>query len=269
MRRCGCRFSGDSGLAQSGYASVRSRGHGVLVGVDVPMSDDLSGGLLVGEGRITSHLDRLAGRVIQKDTLGGLYARYHFAGGSYVAGRAIWTHADLTVRRTALIGNTLETIHARRTDAVGRITLEVGKAFGAFTPYVALGAMRLQQGGFTEQGAGGFGLAAGSHHHDVTLASLGVRLHRRVAGQSMLTGYAAWQHVLTGANLDFTGSLVGAPGAAFAVTGQSLVRDVGQIGAKLDTRINRDWDWYVDVHAQGAANRYHAFAANAGVRYRF
>ncbi|HET7266736.1 MAG TPA: autotransporter domain-containing protein [Oleiagrimonas sp.] len=265
-------LSSDSGLSQSGYASARSRGHGMLAGVDVPLGRHFSAGLLLGEGRATSHLDSLAGRVTQQNTLGGVYARYRFPGGIYLSGRATWTHVDVKVRRTALIGHALQVIHTQRSDGVGRITLEVGKGFGFVTPYVALGTMRIKQGAFAEHGAGGFGLSARSHHHEVALGRLGVRMHRRFAwagGRSVLTGHAAWQRVLSGTRLDFSASLVGAPAAAFTVTGQSLVRNVGQVGIKLDTRISRAWDWYVDVNAQGAVNRYHAFAANAGVRFHF
>lgn len=265
-------FSSDGGLAQSGYASARSRGHGVLAGIDIPLTDRFGGGLLIGKARTTSHLERLAGRVVERDTLGGLYARYRFDAGSYLAGRLTWTHAALRVDRTALIGNARRKIGTGRNDGVGRVTLEAGTAFGIVTPYLDVGMLRLDQGAFTEHGAGGFGLVAGSHRHEVALAGLGARLRKRFSwsgGHSVVTGYAAYRRVLSGVRLDFTAALAGAPGAAFTVTGQSLVRHAGEMGVKLDTRVDRDWDWYLDLDVQGAVHRYHAFAANAGIRYRF
>lgn len=262
----------DGGLSQAGYASARYRGHGVLIGMDIPVTDRLAGGLLLGGNRMDAHLDALAGRLREHDALAGAYARYTFDKDVYLAGRVTLMRADVDVDRSVLLGSRLQKLHGARTDGIGRFTLEAGRRFGNITPYLAVTGLRMNQDAFTEKGAAGFGLAAPAQHLDAALSELGVRFAHGftwAGGRSTITGYLGWRRVLSGQSMDFTAALAGTPMATFTATGQSLARNVGKVGATLDTRIDRAWDWYVNLDAQGDSGRYHAFAANAGVRYRF
>jgi len=266
-------FTGNNGLAQNGYASARTLGNGTLAGLDIPVTDAATAGVFFGRNRSNSTLAGLSGRVSERDTLGGIYANYRFDDGAYVAGRASWTHADMDVQRTVLLGTQLDTLTTGRTDGVGRLTLEAGKGFGAFTPYISVTSLRLNQSAFAEEGAGGFGVDAAGRRQAATLGELGGRWQPSAfdwaGGESRLTGYAAYQRVFAGADLGFAATLVGAPGAAFVVNGQSLPRNTYTAGATLDTRINGQWSWFIDADWQSAPGRYHAFSGNAGVRFTF
>lgn len=265
-------LSSDGGLSQSGFASARFRVNGSLLGLDIPVTDNFMGGVLAGKTRATGNLDALAGRVTERDTFAGLYGIYRFDEGAYVAGRATWSHAKLNTVRTALIGDSAYTLGADRTDGVGRVAIEAGKRFGAFTPYVGVSSLRINQSAFAEGGAGGFGLAASSQRHSVTLMDLGARWDKAFAWggtTATLTGYAAYKHVLHGADLSFTGALVGAPDAPFSIIGQSLPRHAAEAGVTLDASVGEQWGWYFNLNGQAAPNRYHAFGANAGVRFTF
>lgn len=265
-------FTGNAGLSQSGYASARTLGNGTLVGLDIPVTSSLTGGVFFGRNRSNSTLDALAGRVNERDTLGGIYANYRFEDGTYLAGRASWTHADMDVQRTALLGNSLESLSTRRTDGVGRLTLEAGKSFGSFTPYVSLTSLRLDQAGFSEKGAGGFGITAAGHRQSATMGDLGGRwsyAFQWIGGESRLTGYAAYERVFAGSDVGYDASLVGAPNAVFQVNGQFLPRNTYTAGATLDTSINATWSWFIDADWQVAPNRFHSFTGNAGLRFTF
>src|SRR5699024_589784 len=142
----------------------------------------------------------------------------------YLAGRTTRTQARVDVRRTALIGNTLQTLHGERTDTIGRTTLEAGYPMHGVTPYIAVTRLGIHQDRFAEHGGRGFGLTAPDQHRHATLGTLGVRIEHPfqwIGGHSMLNGYANWQHVLSGADMNFTAALTGAPKATFTAAGQS------------------------------------------------
>ncbi|HEX7339675.1 MAG TPA: S8 family serine peptidase [Rhodanobacteraceae bacterium] len=259
------------GLAQTGYASARWRGQGELIGMEAPLTAHLAAGAMLGRQQLTAHLDALAGRVRSRADVGGVYARYGWTGGTYLAGRATWLRGQPTVQRTVLVGVEALPLKGQRHDNLGRVTLEAGRAFGEWTPYLAGSWMYRRSGALREQGGAGFGLAASAQVRHASTGSLGVRWAWPFAwagGASTVTGDLAWQHVLSGTRTDFTAALAATPDALFSAPGQALPRDVGALGVTLRTRVSSRWGWFVQVAAQGAQGRYHAVAANAGLRIR-
>ena len=263
-------------LSQDTFASAQYHLGGALFGLDTPIIGNLSGGFVLGRSYLDANLAGLAGRVNGRDDTMGLYGRYAFAHGGYVAGRANWSTEQVTVQRTALIGSTLQSIGGTRKDGIAQATIEAGEAFtvgqGTLTPYASVSALRLDQAGFTEQGAGGFGLTSPAQRHNATLADVGLRFGHGfdwVGGQSVLTGYAFYRRVLAGANLGFTTALAGAPTAQFTAQGQDLARSTGQVGATFNTQVSATWDWFINVDAQASRGRSHSVSANAGVRLHF
>lgn len=263
-------------LSQDTFASAHYHLGGALFGLDTQIIGNLSGGFVLGRSYLDANLAGLAGRVNGRDDTMGLYGRYAFANGGYVAGRANWSNEQVTVQRTALIGSTLQSIGGTRKDGIAQATIEAGKAFtlgqGTLTPYASVSALRLDQAGFTEQGAGGFGLTSPAQRHNATLADVGLRFGHGfdwAGGQSVLSGYAFYRRVLTGANLGFTAALAGAPTAQFTAQGQDLTRNTEQMGATFNTQVNATWGWFINVDAQASRGRSHGVGANAGVRVRF
>lgn len=262
-------------LSQQGLSSAHYHLGGALLGLDTQIIGHLSGGFALGRSYLDADLDGLAGRVRGREDTMGLYGRYAFAEGGYLAGRASWSREHLDVRRTALIGSALQPLGGSRRDTFAQATIEAGKAFNTgqviLTPYVSLSALRLSQAGFTEQGAGGFGLTAPGQHHNVTSADAGLRFGRGfdwAVGESVLTGYAFYRRVLAGTKLGFTTALAGAPTAQFTAQGQDLARNTEQVGATFNTRVNATWDWFINVDAQASRGRSHGVGATAGVRIR-
>ncbi|MHB1991660.1 autotransporter outer membrane beta-barrel domain-containing protein [Metallibacterium scheffleri] len=154
-----------------------------------------------------------------------------------------------------------------------RHILEGGKRFrvagGDLTPYASLTGERIDQAAFTEQGAAGFGLTSPAQSHTATLVDLGVRYGRSftwVGGRSTLSGEAAYERVLSGANLGFTAALAGTPTAYFTAQGQDLARNTALVGVDLNTRVDHSWGWFLDLGAQFGRGRLQGKTATAGVR---
>ena len=268
---------GESGaLSKSGLSSAKYNQSGALFGIDTQILPQIHGGIALGRTKLRAHLDGLAGHVDGRENTVGLYARYNGNDGTYVAGRAFWSNERVTVRRDALIGDSLQRIGGVRNDGVARATFEVGHSYDmgrAFlTPYLSAGALRLDQEGFTESGGAGFGLTAHSRRHTATLASVGLRFGRGIdwtGGHSVLSGYVAYRRVLSGADMGFTASLSGAPDATFTAEGQGLARNTGRVGVTFTTQAGPGWGWFVNAEAQAARGRSHDVSANAGIRIHF
>jgi uncharacterized protein with beta-barrel porin domain len=264
------------GLSQSSFASAKYTMGGMLVGLDAPINDHLSGGVAFGHTSINATLAGLAGHTHGIGDSFALYGKANLGSGTYLAGRASWTRNTLDVNRTVMLGGTLANVSGNRTDDVYRGTLEVGKAFvaghGTVTPYLSVTGLQVNTTGFGENGAGGFGLTVDIQSHVASFATLGARFGHGFTwsgGQSVLTGHLAWRRTLSGMNLGVDASFIGAPGSTFEAIGQGLARNSGEIGASFTTRVNQRWSWYLNADAQGARGRSHSASANAGIEYRF
>lgn len=264
------------GLSQSSFASARYQMGGALAGIDTPLFGNVSGGVAFGHTSINANLAGLAGHTNGRADTFALYAKAPIGGDAYLAGRASWSRDRMDVIRTALLGGQTYAIAGNRADDVIRATLEAGKAFnvgqGTITPYLSVTGLRLDTNGFTENGAGGFGLAVADQSHTAMFATLGARFGRSftwAGGQSFLTGYLAWRRTLSGLNLGLTAEFAGAPGSDFTAVGQGLVHNTGEIGVTLSTKMNDRWSWYINADAQGARGRSHNVTANAGTEFKF
>jgi len=265
-------FTDNGGIAQEGFASASYRGNGWLTGVDIPVATNATFGLFAGEYRMVADMAALAGRVDGRNKVAGAYGRIDFASGTYAAARVSWDRAQIDVRRTLDLGGSLFPASGGRTDGIGRATFEIGQSAGAFTPYVSATYLRFNSAGFSESGDSGFELTSRAQDRDATLASVGLRYATSFTwggGESALTAYGSFQHVLTGASTEFAAALTGAPEARFMAIGQQLTPNLTRVGVMLDTRINARLDWYLNAEAEGASRRAHGFGANAGVRVRF
>lgn len=264
------------GLSQSSFASARYTLGGALVGLDAPVYGNLSGGVAFGHTTMNANLAGLAGRTNGRADSFALYGKASFGNGAYLSGRASWASDRMDVSRTALLGSNTQTITGNRKDDLYRATLEVGKAFTAgqtvITPYLSVTGLHLDTAGFTENGAGGFGLAVANQSRTASFATLGARFGHGfdwAGGQSVLTGYLAWRRTLSGLNLGMAASFAGAPGSDFNAIGQGLARNTGTVGVRFTTQIDDRWGWYISTAAQAARGREHDVTANAGINWRF
>jgi len=261
-------------LAERGYSGADYHLGGGMLGVDGRVGQNAAGGIALGHSQLDAGFDGLAGRVDGRSTTLALYGRLHLAGGDYLAARLQRASLHVEVRRSLLLGNTLTPLASAHDDTLQQATLEAGRDFplagsSTLTPYLDVTALRLQQGGFSEPSAGGFGLIAGGNTHTLTQAAAGLRygsLFHGLGGDDYLAGYAAIQRVLAGANPGIPAAFTGAPTAMFALRGQDLARSTGLVGVNLLVQVNRRWSWFLDAAGETARGRRLAGTLTAGAR---
>ena len=265
--------TGGSGTStQTGTATAHDNLGGVMAGADVPIAHDLAIGAALGRSHLDATLDGLAGRIDGAlDTI-AVYGRAGGTQGLYLSGRISRGRLTANVERTALLGTTLQSLASRRADTIDAGTLELGDALGHWTPYADLTGIRLQQAGFTEAGASGFGLTAPAQSHTASYATFGLRYGTGfdwALGRSSVSGWLAWQRVLSGANLGFAAAFAGTPTALFTAQGQNLARNTLEGGLDLDTRFNRTWSGFLDLGLARARGSNVSKLANVGIEARF
>ena len=269
--------TGASGaLAQSGTSTAHYDLGGGMIGIDAPLASGLSAGVAAGHSNLDASLDGLAGRVDGRESVFAAYARWNLADGTYLAGRASRADERVAVERSVLLGSTVQSVAGDRSDTITRATLEAGQRFdaagGALTPYASLTGERIDQAAFTEQGASGFGLTSPSQSHSVSYATLGLRYGTGfdwALGRSSVSGWLAWQHLLSGANLGFEAAFAGTPTAMFTAQGQDLARNTLEGGVDLTTRFSRTWSGFLDLGLARARGSNVGKIANVGIEARF
>ncbi len=265
--------TGGSGTsAQTGTATAHDNLGGVMAGVDVPVARHIQIGAALGRSHLDATLDGLAGRIDGALDTVAVYGRAGGTQGLYLSGRASEGRLTENTERTALLGNTLQSLASHRRDTIDAGTLELGDALGHWTPYADLTGIRLHQAAFTEQGAQGFGLTAPAQGHTASYATLGLRYgtgFEWALGRSSLQGWLAWQRLLSGANLGFTAAFAGTPTATFTAQGQNLARNTLEGGLDLDTRFNRTWSGFLDLGLARARGRDVSTLANVGLEAGF
>ena len=265
--------TGGSGTStQTGTATAHDNLGGVMAGVDVPIAHDLAIGAALGRSHLDATLDGLAGRIDGAlDTI-AVYGRAGGTQGLYLSGRISRGRLTANVERTALLGATLQSLASRRTDTIDAGTLELGDALGRWTPYASLTGIRLHQAAFTEAGAQGFGLTAPAQSHTASYATVGLRYGTGfdwALGRSSVSGWLAWQRLLSGENLGFEAAFAGTPTAMFTAQGQDLARNTLEGGVDLDTRFNRTWSGFLDLGLARARGSNVSKLANVGIEARF
>ena len=265
--------TGGSGTStQTGTATAHDTLGGVMAGVDVPVARHIQIGAALGRSHLDATLDGLAGRIDGAlDTI-AVYGRAGGTQGLYLSSRISRGRLTANVERTALLGATLQSLASHRTDTIAAGTLELGDALGHWTPYADLTGIRLQQAAFTEQGAAGFGLTAPAQSHTASYLTAGLRYGTGFAwalGRSSVSGWLAWQRLLSGANLGFEAAFAGTPTALFTAQGQSLARTTLEGGLDLDTRFDRTWSGFLDLGLARARGSDVSRIANVGIEARF
>ncbi|MHB1538263.1 MAG: S8 family serine peptidase [Solirubrobacteraceae bacterium] len=264
---------GGSGTSkQTGTATAHDNLGGVMAGVDVPVAPHIQIGAALGRSRLDATLDGLAGRIDGALDTVAVYGRAGRAQGVYLSGRASEGRLTANIERTALLGNSLQSLASNRTDTITAGTLELGDTLGHWTPYADLTGIRLHQAAFTEAGAQGFGLTAPAQSHTASYATLGLRYGTGfdgALGRSSLQAWLAWQRLLSGANLGFEAAFAGTPTATFTAQGQDLARNTLEGGVDLDTHFNRTWSGFIDLGVARARGSNVSTLANIGIEARF
>jgi uncharacterized protein with beta-barrel porin domain len=262
-------------IARSGYATGSYSGGGSVAGYDMKLTDNF----LLGAGLDWNHLGSSytlqGGNNTSRSTGVMVYAKCT-AGDAYVSGRIgeDWIHSDTS--RWGVLGVVPAAITSSRNDQMTSAYLEAGYNLKSdawtTTPFISAGDEHLNRGAINEQGAGGFGITAPGNDFNQSYAQLGARLAYRWNwgdGQLSLKGYALYQRILGGRDLDFTAAYAGAPNATFELDGVNSPRNSAWAGVGLNAVMNNHWSWYLNLDGQFASGGTRARMVSGGLRYQF
>lgn len=257
----------DGAFERSGFADADYRQSSVTLGVDRSFGGDLIAGLALTTGDNRADLDALDGDFdADADTISA-YARMGLTGG-YLSATASHTRSTVETDRNLLLGTDVVNASARHKDTSWSARIEGGRGFGQFTPFLAGGWVRHEQGSFREVGGEGLGLAAASDTAEVYYGELGVRfantwdrltlravLAGRWAGGDTTPTYGAWFN--------------GAPEAAFTVTGQRVPGRAGRAGVGVEFASSPNVMWGFDIGGEKASGSADSAYASGSVRIVF
>lgn len=264
--------AGGSGtLGQGGFSAAAYDLSGGVAGLDLDTEAGVIG-VAMRRGDLAADLAGFGGRVHGRTDLMALYGRWNLGSSVYFSARLSRSNLAAEVRREVLLGTSLRMLEGEHDDRLDRATLEIGDNLGNLTPYASAIGMRLHRGGFTEQGAGGMGLAAVGDTHDAALAELGLRWSNAwqwSGGWSALMTTVAYDRVLSGADPGFTAAFAGVPDASFEVEGRELPSNVTYADADLTTRIGHGWSWFVDARLEKAKSSLQSRSFGAGIQASF
>lgn len=234
------------GMARSGYSAVGVDLSGMLVGNDYRLGGNAIAGYAIsqsqGLGRLAESADQGRSHALEGMLYGGM-----IRGRGYLMGRFGVGNYRETMHRNLQLGSQFAGVGS---DSRGRYGVAYGEsgyrlAMGGLnlTPYVNLQYSRLQNDGFNELGANGFGLKAGGQVIDRWQAGVGMRAGRQWAlahgGSLSLQARVLWQRAFAMrgdvAEASFTGIDQWAP-----LGGIGLSRYGGMAGTTLNWQFSPD-----------------------------
>ncbi|HEU4813326.1 MAG TPA: S8 family serine peptidase [Xanthomonadaceae bacterium] len=228
---------------------------GWVVGQDVRLSPQLTLGAAFGQSDGRAANEMSADRERNRQVEGQVYGTWQ-QGDTYLLGRLAFGRLERQLQRGILLGREWFGVDSDYANDYTVFDVQAGHRFdlggATLTPYIGAEQLRLERGGFAEQGAAGFGLSTDGSTLDATRALAGARLEQAWSvGDATLAlqGRVEWQHLLSqsGELIDarFTGLDVWSPitgagmGGQAAVAGLGFTADfdeAGRFGFSVDTR---------------------------------
>jgi fibronectin-binding autotransporter adhesin len=231
-------------MTRAGFDNVGFQVNGWLVGSDRPIGHAGVAGYAFGQSRGQQRLNQGFDHDNSRSTEGMLYAGW-LNGSWYTQGRVGFGHFQQDVSRQVLLGYSAQGVRTQYNGnysvAYGESGLHFGHGGSHITPFVNVQYARLDRGGFTEQGAGGFGLRSDAQTLDRWQAGLGVRAGRHwdlEGGRTVdFSVRAQWQRTLASHGDVFDASFVGLQQWR-PVAGIGLSRYSGLLGVGLDAKLS-------------------------------
>jgi autotransporter-associated beta strand protein len=260
--------SGD--LKSEGYEDADLRSTGLVIGTDADLGDAFRVGAALSRSRASGDLDGLAGEFDARRT--GL-SFYGVARGedAYATATLGVDRLSVDTERTIDLGQQgRATARSDRRDRVAHLRVEAGiEATDGVIPYGAFGVLRHRQGAFSEEGAGGIGLAASSDTHTVSYGEAGVRFDFAGAEGSAWRGFLGGRWTLGGRDVGYTASFAGAQPVTFTTSGQRLPSGVLRAGLGYWSAERDGWQWFAEGVAEGNGDGLRDGRIGLGVRYTF
>jgi len=203
-------------MARAGFDGVGFRLNGWLVGSDRQIGHSGVAGFAFGRSQGQQRLDRSVDHDSSRNTEAMLYAGA-LNGSWYTQGRVGFGRFQQDVSRQLLLGESAQGVWTQYGGsydvAYGESGLHFGGGNSHITPFVDMQYARVNRDGFTEQGAGGFGLRSKAQTLDRWQAGLGVRAghHWNLDGGRAVdfSARAQWQRTLASRGDVFDASFVG------------------------------------------------------------
>ena len=242
-----------AGNAGTGSVSFNDRAAGGSMGVDHLVNPDLLLGIAAGGSSATFSVGDRATSGRLEGAHVGAYAMQRFGAG-YLSAQIAYSHFNNTTTRTISgIGPDETARGAFGSNQLGG-RLEIGRAFEfgrvSVTPFAAVQAARLWQGGHTETSTAGaapgvLGLSYAARAATSLPVSLGAKFDGRFDYGNGMTWtpfvHAAWVHEFEPSRT-ITASLTGLPVPAFTIAGASAASDSARLDLGSRLTLNRWWE---------------------------
>ena len=165
-------------MGRTGYDGVGFQLNGWLVGSDRQIGSSGVAGFAFGQSQGHQQLDQSYDHNRSRSTEGMFYAGW-INGNWYTQGRLGFGHFQQDVNRQLLLGTSVQGVGTDYSGnynvAYGESGLHLNWAGSRIMPFVDVQYASIDRDGFTEQGAGGFGLRANAQMLDRWQAGLGLR----------------------------------------------------------------------------------------------
>ncbi|GAB3754689.1 S8 family serine peptidase [Lysobacter olei] len=217
---------------------------GWVQGHDVRLANGWTvGGALAettGRGFQLDRGDRERNRQVE----GQVYGQWQ-AGDTYLLARMSHGMMERQARRDVFLGDAVFGVDSDYANQYTTLGLQLGQRFvgksGNVVPYAGVQSLQMTRGGFSEEGAAGFGLRTDSSTYSELQALAGVRFDRHWgagATRWWVDGRFEWQRTLSQSGVDisarFTGIDVWSP-----IRGERWERDAGILGLGLGAKLRR------------------------------
>ncbi|QSX76195.1 autotransporter domain-containing protein [Lysobacter arenosi] len=215
----------DNLASRNGWASFDASSSGWIVGNDARIGGHtfgLSMSSLDGDARGGSVRDRERNR--QFDGLA--YGNWQMGTDGYLLGSVAVGHMQRWIQRDVRLGADAFGLSSDYSHRYSAINLQAGRHFNwgraTLTPFVGTSAMQLDRDGFSEQGAGGFGLTSDAASMMATQALAGLRAAsawNAMGARWSLQGKVEWQQLLSSSGMQVQARFTGVDGWAPIVDG--------------------------------------------------
>ena len=249
-------------VKRAGYANTNWDRSGVTGGVDLPYDWGTIGAVLsAGKTNVSMQGDR----VKSDDLTVSVWAHKEFKN-VYANALVSATHSKTDANRTIFTGTSVDALSSSRKDKSIQTRVEVGlNTFVA--PFVAVGAVSNTQGSFSEKDSA-LGLTASSATVTTPFAEAGVRFLKEY-DHWYYSGALAYQHLLSGRDLNYNAAFVGMETTTFNVSAPDLAnnrfRGVVSGGYKFNTGLSV----YGQIGSETASKQKTNMSGELGLRWMF
>jgi fibronectin-binding autotransporter adhesin len=231
-------------MARAGFDAVGFQLNGWLVGSDRQIGHSGVAGFAFGQSQGQQRLNRSVDHDSSRNTEAMLYAGA-LNGSWYTQGRVGFGRFQQDVSRQLLLGGSAQGVWTQYGGsydvAYGESGLHFAGGKSQITPFVDVQYARVHRDGFSEQGAGGFGLRSNAQALDRWQAGLGVRAghHWNLDGGRAvdLSARAQWLRTLASHGDVFDASFVGLQHWQ-PIAGIGLSRYSGLFGLAMDATLS-------------------------------